>query len=80
MSIRIKDPAAEQALRQLVTVTGETKAEAVRIAAEERLQRLQRTQRPDSAWATVQDIQVLVTETGGPLSTAALYDEHGLPK
>ena len=80
MSIRIKDPAAEQALRQLVTVTGETKAEAVRIAAEERLQRLQRTQRPDSAWATVHDIQVLVTETGGPLSTAALYDEHGLPK
>lgn len=80
MSINIKNPAAEKALRQLVGITGETQADAVRIAAEERLQRLQRTQRLDSAWATVHDIQVLVTETGGPLSTAALYDEHGLPR
>ena len=80
MSINIKNPAAEQALRQLVDVTGETQAEAVRIAAEERLHRLQRQQRLDSAWKTVHDIQILVTETGGPLSTAALYDEHGLPQ
>ena len=80
MSINIKNPEAEKALRKLVNLTGESQAEAVRIAALERLERLHRQQRIDSVWETVHEIQVLVQETGGPLNTDDLYDEDGLPQ
>lgn len=77
MSINIKNSSAEAALRELVAITGETQAEAVEVAARERIARLQRERREELIRADVKALQLLTA--GQPLSTGELYDESGLP-
>lgn len=50
MPPNIEDPATEKAVRELVALTGETVATAIRRAAEERLQRVRRD-RPGRSFA-----------------------------
>ena len=77
MSIHIKNTSAETALRELIAMTGETQAEAVEIAARERIARLRRQQRAELVRADVAALQQLTA--GQPLSSDDLYDDAGLP-
>ncbi len=78
MSINIKNPAAEEALRALIAVTGESQASAVEIAARERLARIRRA---DRRTRILQDVADLQRKTGGaPLRADDLFDEAGLPR
>lgn len=78
MSINIKNPAAEEALRALIAVTGESQAAAVEIAARERLARLRRDDRRERILRDVADLQRLTA--GTPLQPDDLYDDAGLPR
>lgn len=78
MSINIKNPAAEEALRALIAVTGESQAAAVEIAARERLARLRREDRRERILRDVADLQRLTA--GAPLQADDLYDDAGLPR
>ena len=67
----------EAALRELIAITGEPQAEAVEVAARERIARLRREQREELVRADVEARQRLTA--GQPLSTGELDDESGLP-
>lgn len=77
VSINIKNTSAEAALRELIAMTGETQAEAVEVAARERIARLRRRQSAELVRADVAALQQLAA--GQPLSTDELYDDAGLP-
>lgn len=78
MSINIKNPAAEQALRALIAITGESQATAVEIAARERVARLRRDDRRIRILRDVADLQRRTA--GAPLRSDDLFDEAGLPR
>lgn len=78
MSINIKNARAEQAVRELIAVTGESQAVAVEVAARERLARLRRADRRGRIKADVAELQRRTA--GAPLGTDDLYDEAGLPR
>ena len=80
MSINIKNSAAEEALRRLTALTGATQATAVERSAIERIERLERGARRERIRLDVAEIQRLVTEAGGPITTDGLYDDAGLPQ
>jgi antitoxin VapB len=56
MPLNIKYPATEKSVRELVALTGETVTAAVRRAADERLQRVRRSQAGRSLAAEIMEI------------------------
>jgi hypothetical protein len=81
MALIIDDAETEELVRQLAEAMGVSEAETVRIAVEEKLQRVRRLN-------AIQEIVANIHRLGGILpegvdSTTAtdfLYDENGLPK
>lgn len=91
MGLNIKSPEAETAIRKLAAATGESLTEAVRKAAEERLGRLHKSERPDTAKSLLERIrplqQMIAAERKRRRDTRTakelmdeLYDERGLPR
>lgn len=78
MTIHIENPAAEQALRDLIAATGESQATAVEVAARERLARLRKANRRERILRDVAELQRLSGDES--LQTEDLYDEAGLPQ
>ena len=81
MALNIKNRQAEEAVTKLAAVTGESKAEAVRVAAKERLDRLAKAEGEHRAQlrrrlARIQD----AWRRSEGLSEDDLYDSAGLPK
>lgn len=79
MSINIKNPDAERAVRVLVAITGETQAEAIEIATSERAHRLQADSRHERIQRLVADIQHSVRVSVRTFDSEDLYDDAGLP-
>ena len=82
MPLNIKDPATEKAVRKLAAAAGETVTAAVRRAAEERLQRIQRD-RVGNLAAQIQEIgrrcAALPDQDRRTPEAILGYDAHGLP-
>jgi antitoxin VapB len=84
MPLNIKDPVTERFVRELAALAGESVTTAVRRAAEERLQRLQRQKSVRSLAAEILEIgrrcaahPDLDTRTSEQILG---YDEDGLPR
>jgi hypothetical protein len=82
MGLEIKDAKVEQLAQEIAALTGESLAQAVTTALEERKTKLERTSRFDAAWAIAQDCARRYKDAGGPIMKVEdLYDEEtGLPK
>jgi antitoxin VapB len=84
MAINIKDPATEARVRELAAETGESVTVAVRRAAEERLQRVQR--HPPGLNLAEQILEIgkrcaALPDLDARSAEVILgYDEHGLPR
>ncbi|MDP4013662.1 MAG: type II toxin-antitoxin system VapB family antitoxin [Candidatus Nanopelagicales bacterium] len=78
MGVTIKNAVAEQLIRELAALTGETKTEALTKAARERLERLRRISQRDRIDQAAHDLQESLVGKE-PLSTDALYNAAGLP-
>ena len=83
MSLNIKSQAAEEAVRALTALTGESVTTAVQRAAEERLSRLRRAKPRGNLAAELLDIgrrcaALPDLDTRAPEEILG-YDEHGLP-
>lgn len=80
MGIQIDDPRAQELASELAALTGESPADAILKALEERLAR-EREQR-----RLIDDLKSIAREyhrsaaPGGSSDHRWLYDEHGLPK
>lgn len=79
MALNIKNADTETAVRELMALTGETQAAAIKAAALERLARLRKSERSERIDRLVHDLQKSVRESGAELSSDFLYDEDGLP-
>ena len=84
MPLNIKDPVTERFVRELAALAGESVTTAVRRAAEERLQRLQRQKSARSLAAEIIEIgrrcaALPDLDTRTPEEILG-YDEHGLPR
>lgn len=84
MPLNIKDPATEKAVRELAAATGESVTEAVRRAAEERLQRLRRNKAGRRLADELMEIgarcAALPELDARPADEIMGYDKHGLPR
>ena len=83
MTLNIKDPEAHELAQKLAQQTGETMTRAVTEALRERLARLNRNQKRETAADDLLAIgrRCASTLKGKPIDHASLlYDEHGLPK
>jgi antitoxin VapB len=83
MPLNIKDMATERSLRSLAALSGETVTTAVRLAAEERLQRVRRDRGDRSLAAEILEIGercASLPDLDTRVADEILgYDEHGLP-
>jgi antitoxin VapB len=83
MPLNIKDPVAEKFVRELAAATGESVTNAVRRAAEERLQRIRRQQSGRSLATEILEIGrrcAALPDLDVRTADKILgYDEHGLP-
>jgi antitoxin VapB len=85
MGIEINNAETERLARKLSELTGESMAQAVAMAVEERLKRIE-SQREDLIKAKVEEVMKIVHRVGGGGDLTSqdidrlLYDEHGLPK
>lgn len=75
MALNFKNAATEQEVAALARITGESEAEAVRIAARERRERLER----DSRYATLERAQNAWRQSQAGLAPDDLDDDAGLP-
>jgi antitoxin VapB len=83
MTLNIKDPEAHKLARKLADQTGETMTRAVTEALRERLARVSRARRPETAAEDLLAIgrRCAATLKGKPVDHGALlYDDRGLPK
>ncbi len=84
MSMNIKDAEAHRLARELTAITGETLTQAVRVALEERLSRVQEKRHGGIAerlQAIRKDAAPRFKEPYRSIDHAdLLYDEHGLPR
>jgi antitoxin VapB len=81
MSLNIKDPETHRLAKELAEATGETMTEAVRIAVQERLRRVERAGMSERLLAIGAEMAARMSEqfrTDNP--DEWLYDEDGLPK
>lgn len=83
MSLNIKDPLTETAVRQLAALTGEGVTMTVRRAAQERLARLQRERSRGTLAAELLDLGAHCASLPDfdvrPPEEILGYDENGLP-
>ena len=84
MSLNIKDPEADDLVRELARTTGETITQAVTVAVRERLERV-RAGRPSRALSEELDqialrCAALPVLDDRPPEAILGYDEHGLPR
>jgi len=83
MTLNIKDPEAHKLAQKIAQQTGETMTRAVTEALRERLARLNRNQKRETAADDLLAIgrRCAATLKGKPIDHASLlYDDHGLPK
>ena len=84
MSLNVKDERAHRLARKLANLTGESMTEAVTIALQERLERLQQAQGDDLVeliLAIGRDCAAHLKEPYKSIDHAELlYDERGLPR
>jgi antitoxin VapB len=83
MALNIKDPVTEKRVRELAAATGEGVTTAVRIAAEERLQRVRRKSGRSLAaelLAIGRRCAALPDLDRRSADEIIGYDEHGLPR
>jgi antitoxin VapB len=82
MSLNIKNPKTYQLAREVAELAGESMAQAVTTALEERKAKLEKQSRMDSAWALSGQIAKRLNDGLGPrMEIENLYDEEtGLPK
>jgi antitoxin VapB len=84
MSLNIKDEETHRLVRELARLTGESQTNAVKVAIQERLDRLQAIGRPslaDRLLAIGRDTAPRLREPFRSVEHGELlYDEHGLPK
>ncbi|EUA14497.1 antitoxin VapB28 [Mycobacterium kansasii 732] len=80
MALNIKDASVHEAVRQIAAITGESQAQAVATAVQERLSRLQRDDLAARLLAIGHKTASRMNPENKPLDHAALlYDERGLP-
>ncbi|MFZ0832518.1 MAG: type II toxin-antitoxin system VapB family antitoxin [Mycobacterium sp.] len=80
MALNIKDPLVHEAVKELAKITGESQAQAVATAVNERLARLQVDDLAVRLLAIGHKTAARMTPETGQLDHAALlYDERGLP-
>jgi antitoxin VapB len=80
MALNIKDAKVHEAVRQITTITGESQAQAVATAVEERLARVQKDDLAARLLAIGHKTASRMSPEDKPLDHAALlYDERGLP-
>jgi len=83
MTLNIKDPEAHELARKLAEQTGETMTHAVTQALRERLARVSRARKPETATDDLLAIgrRCAATLKGKPVDHGTLiYDDRGLPK
>jgi antitoxin VapB len=84
MSLNIKDEETHRLVRELARLTGESQTNAVKVAIQERLDRLHAIGRPslaDRLLAIGRDTAPRLREPFRSIEHGELlYDEHGLPK
>jgi antitoxin VapB len=83
MSLNIKNPKAHKLAQEVAKLAGESMAQAVTTALEERKARLEKESRFDRAWALANKMAERLNAPGGPkmMEIEDLYDEEtGLPK
>jgi len=83
MSLNIKDPTAHMLAQTLAKETGETMTEAVTQSLRERLERVLRQRKSETAVAELLAIghRCALTLKGKPVGHGEmLYDERGLPR
>lgn len=80
MALNIKDASVHEAVRQITKITGESQAQAVAAAVNERLARLQRDDLAARLLAIGHKTSIRMSPEAKRLDHAALlYDERGLP-
>jgi antitoxin VapB len=80
MALNIKDPSVHEAVKQIVKITGESQAQAVAAAVNERLARLRRDDLTTRLLASGHTTASRMIPATKRLDHAALlYDERGLP-
>jgi antitoxin VapB len=83
MSLNIKSPKAYKLAKDVAQLAGESMAQAVTTALEERKARLEKEDRFEKAWGIATRMAQRLNAPGGPkmIEIADLYDEEtGLPK
>ncbi len=83
MSLNIKNPKAHRLAQEVAALTGESLAQAVTTALEERKAKLEKQPRFERAWAIAEDCARRLNAPGAPkmMEIEDLYDEAtGLPK
>lgn len=80
MALNIKDPTTHEAVKQLAALTGESQAQAVAVAVQERLARLQRDDLQARLLAIGHRTAARMSPQTKQIDHATLlYDDRGLP-
>ena len=80
MALNIKDPAVHEAVKAIAKITGESQAQAVATAVNDRLRRLQADDLAERLLDIARSIRSRLGPEGLPDHGELLYDEYGLPK
>ncbi len=84
MALSIKNDATERLARQIARATGESLTEAIQKALQERLERLQKSQRRPILASQIEDllrrVDALPIRDSRPEDEILGYDEQGLPR
>lgn len=80
MALNIKDPRVHDRVKRIAEITGESQAQAVATAVDERLARLQQEDLADRLLAIGKRSAARLRTVGTPIDhDRLLYDERGLP-
>ena len=80
MALNIKDESVHEVVKQIAQITGESQAQAVATAVNERLAKLQKNELADRLLAIGRRTADRMSPEGKRLDHAALlYDDRGLP-
>ncbi|OBJ37237.1 antitoxin [Mycolicibacterium mucogenicum] len=80
MALNIKDPAVHEAVKAIAKITGESQAQAVATAVNDRLRRLQADDLAERLLDIARSIRSRLGPEGLPDHGKLLYDDYGLPK
>jgi antitoxin VapB len=80
VALNIKDDSVHEAVKKIAQITGESQAQAVAAAVNERLARLEKDDLAERLLAIGRKTADRMTPDSGPLDHGALlYDDRGLP-